>query len=219
MGLILIAKIFIARVIFRIKVAMDSMFPGTPGKDIGDLCYIRAYYPLLAKSLQQFNRKGIKAIEFGGSNKKLLDFLPEVDYEIAPNYPEVDIQELKQYPDNCYDLVLLDQILEHVEDPFKAVEEIRRILKPGGTLVAAVPFLFYIHPTPDDFWRFTESGIRKLCEKFSGVDVNAWGNRVAMNIINRYGYPITVRQAKAMLGFSYRNEKNFPMIYWFLAQK
>jgi len=215
----LIAKIFFERSFFRAKVALDSLCPLPAGTGKIYERYIRAYYPLLAKDLEQFNRPGLKVIEFGGSNKILTNFLPEVTYEIAPNYPEVDIQNLRTYPENGYDLVLLDQILEHVENPFRAVEEIRRILKPGGSMIAAVPFLVYIHPTPDDFWRFTESGIRKLCENFSQVDVRAWGNRVAMQIINKYGFDITMRQAKALLGFSYRNEKNFPIIYWFLAQK
>jgi len=217
MPLFLLIKIWIAYLILRLQAAWDSLF-AVPDS-YGDSTYIRAYYPLLRKDIEKFNQPGLKAIEFGGSNEIVKKFLPKVDYETAPNYPEVDIQNLKGFPDNKYDIVVLDQILEHVEEPFQAMSEIHRILKPGGTLIAAVPFLVYVHPTPDDFWRFTESGIRKLCKNFSRVDVSWWGNRVAMHLINKYGFPLKVWQARMLLGFTLRNEKNFPVIYWFLAQK
>lgn len=217
MPISLLVKTWIAFLILRIKVAWDSLFPGdnTEGYDR----YIRAYYPELKKGLQQFNRSGLRVIEFGGSNQRIKGFLPAVQYEIAPNFPEVDIQDLKNYRDQTYDLVILDMILEHCENPFQAMREIHRILKPGGTLAAAVPFLLYIHPTPDDYWRFTESGIKKLCENFSEVEIHSRGNRVEANLINKYGMDITTRQARFLASFSLRNEKYFPVAYWFLAKK
>ena len=217
MSLSLLLKTWIAFLILRMKAAWDSLFAGK--KADGYVSYIRAYYPELKKTLQQFNLPGLRVIEFGGSNQIIKGFLPETQYEIAPNFPEVDIQNLKSYQDQTYDLVILDMILEHCENPFQSIKEIYRILKPGATLAAVVPFLLYIHPTPDDYWRFTESGIKKLCENFSQLEIHYWGNRVAMNLINKYGMGITARQARWLLSFSLRNEKHFPIAYWFLAKK
>jgi ubiquinone/menaquinone biosynthesis C-methylase UbiE len=45
------------------------------------------------------------------------------------------------FSDNSYDLVFLIEVLEHVHNPQKALSEIYRVLKPGGTLIFSVPFI------------------------------------------------------------------------------
>ena len=42
------------------------------------------------------------------------------------------------------------------------IKEMTRVLKPGGVLLLGVPFRQAIHMAPQDFWRFTEFGIRHL---------------------------------------------------------
>lgn len=117
-----------------------------------------------------------KAIEFGGSNGFIASIMEGVDYEIAPNAPDVDVQELSMYPADTYDIVVLDEILEHVERPWRAVEEVRRLLKPGGCLIVSTPFLIAEHRMPKDYWRFTKDGVRVILEQYSRVDVFSWGN-------------------------------------------
>ena len=60
---------------------------------------------------------GLKAVEFGGSNGFVKELFKGVDYETAPNAPEVDVQDLSAYPSDHYDFVILDEILEHVAKP------------------------------------------------------------------------------------------------------
>ncbi len=55
-------------------------------------------------------------------------------------------------------------VLEHCENPFAMAENIVRLLAPGGKVCVSVPFAFRLHAYPDDFWRFTPSGVRKLFE-------------------------------------------------------
>ncbi len=55
-------------------------------------------------------------------------------------------------------------VLEHCENPFSMSENIVRLLAPGGKVCVSVPFAFRLHAYPDDFWRFTPSGVRKLFE-------------------------------------------------------
>lgn len=52
--------------------------------------------------------------------------------------------------------------LEHVRDPFALARNITRLLAPGGALIVSAPFVWVIHNYPDDYWRFTPSGIRAL---------------------------------------------------------
>ncbi len=47
--------------------------------------------------------------------------------------------EQVHYPDNAFDLVILWHVLEHIRDPRAMLQEVRRILKPGGNLLVAVP--------------------------------------------------------------------------------
>lgn len=60
------------------------------------------------------------------------------------------------------DTVLLTQVLEHVIDPKKALEEAWRVLREDGVLILSVPFMYQAHAEPYDFWRFSEYGLRHL---------------------------------------------------------
>ena len=68
-------------------------------------------------------------------------------------------------PDAAFDAVLCSQVLEHVFTPEKFLGEIRRVLRPGGTLLLAVPFLWDEHEQPHDFGRYSSFGLRALLER------------------------------------------------------
>lgn len=63
--------------------------------------------------------------------------------------------------------VLCLDTLEHVEYPHRALEEIFRILKPGGIVVITSVMLFGIHDFPHDYWRFTPEAFRSILKPFS----------------------------------------------------
>jgi SAM-dependent methyltransferase len=67
--------------------------------------------------------------------------------------------------DNRFALIITQEVLEHVEDPFRAVQEIARVLKPGGKAYVQLPFMIGYHPCPKDYWRFTHEGIVQLAEQ------------------------------------------------------
>lgn len=68
-----------------------------------------------------------------------------------------DLNKGLPYPDNTFDNVLTLNTLEHIYKIDLAVEEIGRVLKPGGELVCGVPFIFRVHGSPDDYSRKTAS--------------------------------------------------------------
>ena len=63
------------------------------------------------------------------------------------------------------DAVLCTEVIEHVVDPVRVLWEAQRVLKPGGSLILSVPFTWHLHDEPHDYWRFTEYGLRLLCER------------------------------------------------------
>ena len=61
-----------------------------------------------------------------------------------------------------HDYILCTQVLEHVKKPEKMFQEFKRLLKPGGKLFLSTNFIYQIHMAPDDYWRFTEYGLKYL---------------------------------------------------------
>jgi SAM-dependent methyltransferase len=102
-------------------------------------------------------------------------------FEISGN-PDIkgDIQST-QIPQSSLDGVFIFETLEHVPDPFKAVNEIYRILKPGGFIIGSTPFIYEIHgEIYGDYWRFTRQGLKTLLSKFQEVEVKPFGRAELM---------------------------------------
>lgn len=71
----------------------------------------------------------------------------------------------------AFDLVLCTEVLEHLPEPQRAIDEMFRVLKPGGTLLLTTRFLFPIHDAPHDYFRFTKYGLRYLLRRFEALSV------------------------------------------------
>lgn len=89
-----------------------------------------------------------------------------VNYEIV-DYASTDVLgvgESLPFKDGSMDAVISVAVLEHVRDPFKCAREISRVLKPGGRLYCAVPFLQPYHGYPHHYFNATAQGISRLFE-------------------------------------------------------
>jgi len=69
------------------------------------------------------------------------------------------------FPDASFDGVISTEVLEHVPDQSLLLLEIARVLRPGGSLILSVPFVYEEHEKPFDFFRFTQFGITELLAK------------------------------------------------------
>ena len=83
-----------------------------------------------------------------------------------------DAQQIP-FEDETFDAVVAQAVLEHVSDPIRAVEEIWRVLKPGGLIYAETPFLQQVHAGAYDFTRYTHLGHRRLFRRFDELDNGA----------------------------------------------
>ncbi len=81
-----------------------------------------------------------------------------------------DVQDLTTIDDEQFECVYCSQVLEHVPRPGNALREFFRVLKPGGTVLIAVPHLSALHEEPHDYYRYTQHGLRYLLES-SGFEI------------------------------------------------
>jgi SAM-dependent methyltransferase len=79
-------------------------------------------------------------------------------------------RDLAKIPSESYDMILCVGLLEHIEDPQRFVDDLHRILRPGGRALIKCSSCFSLHDCPDDYFRFTPSGIRVLFRRWSGFE-------------------------------------------------
>jgi len=104
-------------------------------------------------------------------------------------YLRLDIDKRSE-PDICCDLhnidweadyfdtVIMTEVLEHLYDPQKAIDNIHRILKPNGVCILSTRFMFPYHPDPKDYYRFTQDSLSYLFRNFRRTEIHHHGNRV-----------------------------------------
>ena len=83
------------------------------------------------------------------------------------------------------DVVILTEVLEHLRNPNRAMEELCRILKPGGKLVLTTPLLWPLHEEPNDFQRFTKYGLEEILKNsgFKEFKITGYGNYILSAVI------------------------------------
>ncbi len=131
------------------------------------------------------------------------------------DYPEFDLCAPLENR-GSFDVVICEQVIEHVLDPVAAARNLRGLARPGGHVVVSTPFLVRIHELPMygmyDYWRFSPRGLRRLLEHAGLIveDVGTWGNRSCVNG-NLDHWPAYRRW------LSLRNEPDLPVQVWAFA--
>jgi SAM-dependent methyltransferase len=107
--------------------------------DVG--CGVKPYFPFFA---------GI-ATEYVG-----LDVVATAATDVVGSVEDIPLDS------DRFDLVLCTQVLEHCEDPTRAVAELNRVTAPGGRVLASTHGVQVYHPSPHDYWRWTHEGLHRL---------------------------------------------------------
>jgi SAM-dependent methyltransferase len=88
-----------------------------------------------------------------------------LDIAPAPGIDVVGVAEYLPFREFSFDGVVFQAVLEHVSDGRRALSEIHRVLRPGGTVLIEVPFIQGYHAAPRDYRRYTEEGLRNELEQ------------------------------------------------------
>jgi SAM-dependent methyltransferase len=130
------------------------------------------------------------------------------------DYPEFDI--CKDRLDEQFDLIIADQVFEHLLWPYRAARNVFAMLRPGGHFMVTTPFLIRVHAVPVDCSRWTALGMRHLLAEcgfpLERIQAGSWGNRACVKANFR-------RWADQTWWRSLRNEADFPVVVWALAKK
>lgn len=143
---------------------------------------------------------------------------------VQTEFPGVNVCKLP-YPNNTYDYVICDQVIEHVEGNVQtAVNEMRRVLKPKGIAIITTGFMYPIHYGPKDLWRFSKDGLCYLCSDFSEViECGSWGNRLALILFSLYrkfsDLEVPERKFSLTNYIATKNNEIYPLTTWIIIRK
>jgi len=130
------------------------------------------------------------------------------------DYPTFDICE-HTLPQQ-FDVIIADQVFEHLRWPSRAAKNVFTMLKPDGYFVIATPFLLRVHQSPIDCTRWTEQGLSYLLQdagfSVERIKTASWGNRACL-LAN-----LDTWRKRGFFG-SLVNEPDFPLMVWAFAQK
>lgn len=131
----------------------------------------------------RWNRAVKSVIRNLGTEARILD-LGSGMHRRAPNVINLEIEQTSMvdvvgdghdlpFEDAVFDAVISEAVLEHVRNPKRVVAEMYRVIKPGGYVCAAVPFLQGYHASPHDYQRWTTTGFSVLFSKFKKTEGGA----------------------------------------------
>lgn len=119
------------------------------------------------------------------SNYIASHYFPDSKLDYVDGYKNIDIQN-QNFDDEMFDLVVTQDVFEHLPDPEKAIKEIYRTLKPGGYFISTIPLVNKFSPTEQ--WAVLENGKVKFLHEpeYHGNPINEDGSPVFFH----YGYDI-----------------------------
>lgn len=125
-------------------------------------------------------RPGALVLDAGAGSAPYRDLFEHASYETADfemvdkaYRPSTYVCDLASIPveDERFDHVVFNQVLEHLPDPARVLDELWRVLKPGGTMICSCPLFYEEHEQPYDFYRYTQFGLRHLFDQ-AGFEVD-----------------------------------------------
>lgn len=136
------------------------------GPDVGTP-WRRANWRFLAEQINNLDDNAL-ILDVGAGRGDFADAFtghPYLSLDVYP-YPEIDIvcdlTLVNPFQHNRFEAIALMNVMEHVYNTHALLEVLSGILKPGGVLIVAIPFLVKIHQAPVDFVRYTHYALEQM---------------------------------------------------------
>src|SRR3989344_2408900 len=98
-----------------------------------------------------------RILDVGAGGSAYGKFFPNrvtVDIDFARKPDVVGDAHALPFKEEEFEMVLCTEVLEHLKNPSLALQEMKRVLKKDGLLVLTTRFVYPLHDTPGDYWRF-----------------------------------------------------------------
>jgi hypothetical protein len=133
-------------------------------------------YNLMDEAIKKYcyGNQNIISIGAGGEVKRILlknnlNFKEiDIDEKLKPDFV-CDIIDMHVLKDSSVDVLFLMEVLQCVQNPFKAIEEIKRVLKPQAIIVGSTPFMLPIYDNKHDLYRYTKYGLSVIFKEFTTI--------------------------------------------------
>jgi SAM-dependent methyltransferase len=126
-------------------------------------------------------------------------------------YPTFDI--MKETLQDKFDIIIAEQVFEHLRHPYSAARNIHAMLKDDGVFIIATPFMVRVHNEPGDYTRWTELGMAAFLEDTGFVaETHSWGNEKCI-VANFH------RWEPFRKGRDLSNQPDLPIHVWAYARK
>lgn len=161
----------------------------------------------------------LQVLDVSGS-RIFREFRPGVVLNITKTaYPPVDVHFMP-FSDASFDVIMGDQVFEHLAFPHQAILEMHRLLRPGGIVIITTVAYNPIHMSRD-FWRLNLQGLLALTLQFRNIPLcGAWGLADVICARAKFGIGRERQdEQKYMHEQVRRNEPRNPFVTWIIAEK
>ncbi|MBD3390047.1 methyltransferase domain-containing protein [Candidatus Micrarchaeota archaeon] len=131
------------------------------------------------KDIMKKYSNGGDVLDVGSANSPYKEYFPNItSLDIDPKSGAdiiCDAENMETLKNESFDLVLCTAVLEHTKKPWRVIDEMKRVLKKGGTIILTVPFMYPLHETPRDYYRFTKYWLTDQFSDFRILELQANG--------------------------------------------
>jgi SAM-dependent methyltransferase len=120
--------------------------------------------------------------------------------------------------DNFADTIISLSVMEHLCEPQIFLNESYRILKKDGTIILGVPWMWWIHEAPHDYFRYTPYGLKYMFEKagYKDIQVQPTTGFFTMWFLKMNYFSLKwIKGSKIRRAFT----KAFLIPFWYTSQK
>ena len=167
-----------------------------------------------------------KTLDIGCGGAPYKQFFPNTLSVDIAQHEGVDVvadaHELsKHFQENEFNTVLCTEALEHFYHPHRAIDEMKRVLKRDGVLILSTRFIFPLHEVPNDYFRFTEYGLKYLLRDFDILEFEQDGNTIETLAIlyQRIGYQCDTLWFKPFKLVWFLEAKILTLFSWILTKE
>lgn len=178
------------------------------------------YYQQIYEALSKINTNNKKIILFGGGS--IISHFFKKSSIKNTSYPEYNLLNTSNIKEK-YDVVICDQVIEHVRKPWLISKQLQNILNPDGIIIITTPFTYKKHNHPGDYFRYTTDGLISLFEdNFKCIETGGYGNTYNMNIDYKFDFGenrlFTKKQIIENKNFHYTMEDRYSTV-WYIGTK